>query len=126
MNVRPIRTGIFCPPQHDLFSEISKAVKKIPEQSILVITSKVVSIWQGRCIPSSLVADKDSLIISEADKYLPRENVPGKWVMHTIKNNLFIPSSGIDESNANGHFILWPEKPYETAEKNFEVGKEDI
>ncbi len=117
MKIRPIRTRVFCPPQHDLLKEISHSIKNIPEKSILVVTSKVVSIWQGRCIPASAVLDKDQLIISEAEKYLPREAVPGKWVIHTIKNNLFIPSSGIDESNANGHYILWPEKPYDSAKK---------
>jgi F420-0:gamma-glutamyl ligase len=61
--------------------------------------------------------DKDKLIIKEAEKYLPRSFVPGEWVIHTLKNNIFIPTSGIDESNANGHFILWPKNPKRSAEK---------
>jgi F420-0:gamma-glutamyl ligase len=53
-------------------------------------------------------SDKDELTIREADLYLPRKFVPGAWVMHTMKNNVFIPSAGIDESNAAGYYILWP------------------
>jgi F420-0:gamma-glutamyl ligase len=59
--------------------------------------------------------DKDALIRKEADKYLPRAATPHAWVMHTIKHNIFIPSAGVDESNAHGHYILWPRDPEGTA-----------
>ena len=98
-----------------MLSAIREAVLSVPEKSVVAITSKVVSVWQGRCIPKDQVPDKDQLIIAEADKYLPREAAPGGWVMHTIKNNLFIPSAGIDESNANNHYILWPRDVKKTA-----------
>ncbi len=61
--------------------------------------------------------EKDDLIKKEADKYLPRDFVPNRWVMHTIKENLFIPSAGIDESNANNYYVLWPHDPKKTAKK---------
>ena len=96
------------PPKDDLLEVIEKSIKKLPEKSIVVIASKVVSIWQGRCILKEKYRAKDDLIIEEADVYLPRSFIPGAWVMHTIKNNLFIPSAGVDESNANGYYVLWP------------------
>lgn len=76
----------------------------------------MVSIWQGRCLP---IGDykKDDLVIQEADFYLPREKVPNAWCMHTLKDNIFIPSAGIDESNAAGHYILWPKDSKSTAKK---------
>lgn len=37
--------------------------------------------------------------------------------MHTMKNNLLVPTAGIDESNANGYYILWPKEPAQTAKK---------
>lgn len=91
---------------------------------MLLITSKVVSIWQGRCVPKSEVPDKDALVIQEADKYLPRECVPGNWLMHTIKNNIFIPTAGIDESNARDHYILWPQDPKITAKQLYDWVRE--
>jgi len=103
------------PPKDDLLEVILSSIKSLPEKSVIVITSKIVSIWQGRCVPASKVLDKDILIMTEADYYLPREFVPGKWVMHTMKEGLLIPTSGIDESNADKHLILWPEKIEETA-----------
>lgn len=108
MQIKTIKTRILVPPKDDLLKVIKKSIKKLPEKSIVVIASKVVSIWEGRCVEKENYKDKDDLIIQEADMYLPRAFIPGAWVMHTLKNNLFIPSAGVDESNANGYYILWP------------------
>ncbi|MEK7541420.1 MAG: coenzyme F420-0:L-glutamate ligase [Patescibacteria group bacterium] len=117
MIITPVKTRVLVPPKDDLLAAIQDALPKIEERSILAVTSKVVSIWQGRCVPKSECPDKDELIKKEADKYLPREFVPNRWVMHTVKYNLFIPSAGIDESNANNYYILWPHDPMGTAQK---------
>ena len=115
--ITPIKTRTLVPPQDDLISVIRKSVRRIPEKSIMVITSKVVSIWQGRCLKKEDYPEKDKLIISEAEKYLPRDLIPNKWVMHTINNHLILPTAGIDESNAGGYYILLPEFPRRAAEK---------
>lgn len=121
MTIKPIKTRKFLPPRDDLEDLISGSIKKIPENSIVVITSKVVSISEGRCIPQTDVQDKDQLVMREAEKYLPREFVPGGWAMHTIKNNLFIPTAGVDESNALDFYILWPKDPKESAKKIWQM-----
>src|SRR5690606_33559962 len=56
------------------------------------------------------------LIISEADKYIPRNTYSGHDVIFTIKNNIFNKSAGLDQSNGKGYYILWPEKLKETAQ----------
>jgi putative folate metabolism gamma-glutamate ligase len=94
-----------------------ESIPSLSEKGIVVITSKVVSIWQGRCVPLERYPDKDKLVAQEADFYLPRKLVPGAWCMHTLKNNVFIPSAGIDESNAFGHYILWPHNPKRIAKE---------
>ena len=115
MIVTPVKTRILAPPKDDLLGAIRHSVRSLPEKSVFVVTSKVVSIWQGRCVPMREVPDKEKLIAREADWYIPRERTPGAWVTHTIKNNLFIPSGGVDESNADGHYILWPKNPKRVA-----------
>lgn len=115
MIITPIKTRVLLPPRDDLLSAIKKALPRLKEKTVLVITSKVVSVWQGRCVPLAQFPDKDDLIKKEADFYLPREAAPHGWVMHTIKHNIFIPSAGIDESNADKHYILWPKNPRKTA-----------
>jgi len=116
MIVQPIKTKILQPPQDDLLAAIENSLKSIPERSIVVIASKVVSIWQGSCIPLK-DRNKDELVAQEADLYLPREATPGAWCMHTIKNNVFIPAAGVDESNADGYYILWPKEVQATAKQ---------
>ncbi len=119
MIIRPIKTNKLIPPQDYLFTAIKKAIKRIPERSILVVTSKVVSIDEGRCVAQGAVADKDALIMAQADYYLPRDK-KNPWVMHTILHNLFIPTAGIDESNANGFYILWPKDPHASARRIYD------
>lgn len=124
MIITPIKTRILVPPRDDLLTAIRAAIPSIEERSVLAITSKIVSIWQGRCVPKTDYADKDELIKKEADKYLPRDFVPNRWVMHTIKHNLFIPSAGIDESNGNDYYILWPRDPKKTAKQLYDWARE--
>jgi putative folate metabolism gamma-glutamate ligase len=125
MLVKAIRTRPLIPPKDDLLSVIRESFLKfkLKEKSIIVITSKVVSIWQGRCIKINKKIDKDKLIKKEADFYIDRKKIPGEYVMLTIKDNILIPTSGIDESNANGYYILWPEKPFLAAKKIYDFIK---
>lgn len=118
MKITAVKTAVLHPPKDDLLHVIAQAIpvnsrspRIIREKSIVVVTSKVVSIWQGRCVPTLRYPEregKDALVRREADFYLPREATPGAWCMHTIKNNIFIPSAGVDESNADNYYILWP------------------
>lgn len=126
MKVTPIKTRPLNPPQDDVFEVIKESIKNVPEKSVLVVTSKVVSIHQGRCIPMDEVLDKDALIHQEADKYLPREMVPHEWVVLTIKDHTLIPTAGIDESNADNHFILMPHNSDDFAQKIWEFVRKEF
>ena len=118
MLVKAIKTRPLIPPQDNLLSVIKESIFEIKEKSIIVITSKVVSIWRGDCVEISQIEDKDSLIKKEADFYIDRNKVSSDYdVMLTIKNNILIPTSGIDESNSNGHYVLWPKKPFDDAKE---------
>lgn len=120
MVVTPIKTRVLVPPQDDLLAVIQEAVPAIQEKSILVVTSKVVSIWQGRCVAIQDVPDKDMLVQREADWYIPREALPEKKSLYTIRHNVLIASAGIDQSNGNGYYVLLPEDPRATAQKLLE------
>jgi len=125
MFVKAIKTRVFLPPQDDLFSLIKESLANVElkEKSIIVITSKIVSIGQGRCVEMDSVKDKDELIKKEADYYLDRDQVPQGYVVFTMKDNILIPSAGIDESNSKGYYILWPKEPYKVAKEIYDFIK---
>lgn len=113
MNVKPVQTPKItddCPQLSDLIDSVITAV---PEQSVIAVTSKIVSICEGRIIPAK-DADKAQLIDSESQYYIPPEQSKYNITL-TITRNMLVPTAGIDESNGNGYFILWPEDPYASA-----------
>lgn len=128
MNVKTIKTRIFQPPKDDLFAFLKEALSqvKLKEKSVIVITSKIVSISEGRCLEINSIPEKDELIKKEADCYLPREASPGGHVMLTRKNNILIPTAGIDESNGKGYYILWPQNSYQSAKEIYDFLKKEF
>jgi len=123
MLVRPIKTRVFLPPKDNLFSLIKESLFDLKEKSIIVFTSKIVSIWQGRCLKMDLIKNKDDLIKKEAKLYLEREKKD--FPMLTVKNNTLIPMAGIDESNGRGYYILWPKNPFSAAKKIYQFIKKN-
>ncbi|KKU82699.1 MAG: hypothetical protein UY09_C0007G0007 [Parcubacteria group bacterium GW2011_GWA2_47_8] len=124
MQVTPIKTRPLLPPHDDLFAVIDEALVALSaaddlrDRDVLVVTSKVVAIHQGRCVKTDAVLDKNELTEREADYVVPGENKYGFRI--TIKDNTLIASAGIDESNGNGYYVLWPEKPHEAAREIWE------
>ncbi|MBI2638216.1 coenzyme F420-0:L-glutamate ligase [Candidatus Peregrinibacteria bacterium] len=119
----------------NLIEEILKALRKnkekISERDVLIISSKIVALSQGRVIELKTIrpsrralklqkipyatGSEDprfiELILREADKVFP-----GK-MLTTLKNGMLIPAAGIDRSNIpDGFAILWPKNPWKTAQ----------
>jgi putative folate metabolism gamma-glutamate ligase len=105
-------------PNEDLFEILDKYLPKLQEKSVVAIASKIVGICEGRVVKIDEKSDeqKDELVKQEAEYYLPREyNQYG--FMLTINNNILVGNAGIDESNSNGNFSLWPKDPQKSANK---------
>lgn len=111
MQFLPIKTRPLIPPHDDIYPVLDEYLPSLQEGDIVMITSKIVAIHQGRCVAMSEVPDKDELIKREADYYLDRIECPGGHVVLTIKDRTLAASAGIDESNANGYYVLWPNNP---------------
>lgn len=105
------------PPRDDLYDLLGTALPILHEGDIIVITSKVLAIHQGRCVKIKSSAEKDTLILREAERFIPRREVPNGNLILTIKGNTLLPSSGIDESNGNGYAIPWPQNPSRSAKE---------
>ncbi len=114
MNITPIKTHQITQKDSDIISVVDQYILDLSENSILVITSKIVAIAQGRIVPMDEKTDKDVLIANESQWYLPRSE--NKYnVSMTITRNTLVASAGIDESNGDGYYILWPEDPQKVA-----------
>lgn len=109
MIVRPIKTRVFreC---DDLFAFVTDYFKKIPEKSVIVITSKIVALSEKRTTVVHNIQTKEKLIRAESDFAIPT-----KYVWLTVKDDVVMASAGIDESNANGKLILLPKDSFKTA-----------
>lgn len=113
MRVTPYKTHKITPDDGDLLQILDRHLPIMPPRSVLAITSKIVAICQGRVVPAE-GTDKNQLIAQEAEWHLPPSS--SKYaVTLTIKNGLLIPSAGIDASNADNHYVLWPEEVQQVA-----------
>ena len=113
MKVTPLQTASITVNSGSIFDVIDSTVNGIEEGSILIITSKIISICEGSVMPIGEV-DKEQLITDQSDQYLAQ--APTKHgVRFTITNNTLIPTAGIDESNGDGYYVLWPKNAQQTA-----------
>ncbi|MEK7089125.1 MAG: coenzyme F420-0:L-glutamate ligase [Patescibacteria group bacterium] len=110
MQIKPIKTRIF-KEKEDLLQFIFKYVRKIPEKSILVITSKIVALAEGRTVEYKNQSQKVKLIKQESDFAIKTKLT---WL--TIKDGMVMSSAGIDESNAKGKLILLPKDSFQSAD----------
>lgn len=101
MQISAIKTSIFREGE-DLKSFVAKNIPAAAEGSVIVVTSKIVALAEGRTAEGG---EKEKLIKKESSwiqKVLPR------WWL-TVRDGVVIVNAGIDESNSeNGTLILLP------------------
>lgn len=113
MNIKALKTHMIQPGE-SILRILDQHISTLAEGMVVAITSKVISLCQGRIVPKDAVRSKYELIEKEADAYLSEDM--SLYNAHlTIKNNILIPSAGIDESNGNGMYILYPLNIQQTA-----------
>ena len=113
MKTTAIKTSKIIDNSKTIFEILDKALPQIEDSSVVAVTSKIISICEGRTVPFSKTT-KEELILAESDLYLPASL--SKYGHHfTITNNTLIPVAGVDESNGDGCYILWPEDSQKTA-----------
>jgi F420-0:gamma-glutamyl ligase len=86
----------------------------LEERSVVAISSKIVSICEGRIVKIASEEQKDALAKQEVAYYLPRETNKYNYMI-SITHGIMAGTGGIDESNGNGYYVLWPEDPQKSA-----------
>lgn len=110
-----VPTRIMTPPKDDLFAVLVESLPALQEGDVVLISSKVVAIHQGRTVRISDVPNKQSLIKGVSDVVIAREYAPSTPLC--IAHHTFLGAGGIDESNGNGYYILPPDTIFTFAEE---------
>jgi putative folate metabolism gamma-glutamate ligase len=113
MQIHTIKTHKITTQDQNLFAILDTYLHGLEDGSVLAITSKIVAICQGRVVQIGTV-DKRTLITQEADYFLPPDHSKYRMTL-TITHGLLAPTAGIDESNGNGYYVLWPRALQHTA-----------
>ncbi len=140
IEIIPVKTRVVRPPKDEIFDILDSL--EVRDGDIVFISSKIVSIHQGRCVAieemrseleraeemggrsgAEWVRDderaervggarevKKQLVRREAERELCYKNSRGYETNLTVTDGNLILGAGIDQSNADGHFILWPEE----------------
>lgn len=124
MEVKAYKLRSLVPPKDEIREAILASRISIKEGDVVAISSKVMSISEGRCVaidysldPKELTKQREMLIKSEADWYFPAPKTSLWHRYFTIAKGILIGSSGIDESNGNGHYILYLTDPFKSAQQ---------
>lgn len=109
MKVKAITTKIFH-EREDLIAFIAGNIRRVPERSVVVVTSKIVALAEGRTRIVRSEKEKE-LLIREESQFAMKT----KYTWLTIKDGTVMANAGVDESNADDKIILLPHDSYKAA-----------
>ena len=99
-----------------LFALLDIHLPSFPERSVIAVTSKIISLCEKSVIYKNAVSlSKYDIIKNNADAVLKPASPNTYNIYLTLKNNILIPSAGIDESNGDNIYILYPVNIQKTA-----------
>lgn len=108
----------------NLLGVIATSLESLPEKSVLVVTSKVVALWENAVVdvPRNR-KEKQALIKKESELYTDPSS--SKYdISLTIRGGVIGVDAGIDESNVSEGFVLLPADAYESARKIWQFLRE--
>lgn len=115
MKLTTVKTDPITAADRDLLAVLDRHLPALRTRSVVAVTSKIVAICEGRTVGIGDAA-KASLVEREAEYFLPpAESRYGMTL--TIRRGLLVPAAGIDESNGDGRYVLWPGDPQASANR---------
>ncbi|MDQ5885367.1 MAG: dihydrofolate synthase / folylpolyglutamate synthase [Patescibacteria group bacterium] len=106
MHVTVIKTDIISPGELSVEALLDKYLVGVKEGSVVAVTSKIISLCENRVVSMSH-ANKEDLIKKYSQYYIPGGT--GKYGYHfSIAKKTLVAMAGIDESNGDGNYVLWP------------------
>lgn len=105
MQIIPVKTPPIHANEFTLIELLDQTLTQLSDKTVVAVTSKIISLCEGSVAPADL--PKEELVNMHADLYLPKEKSPCGYQL-TVKNSTLVASAGIDESNGDGQYVLWP------------------
>lgn len=115
MHIQSLKTKIITPGSSTLIELVDAQALSLPEDSVVAVSSKIVSLCEGSVVKNDGTR-KDALITQQSQQYIAREENKYGAMVTIVKNSLML-AAGIDESNADGNYVLWPKDPLATAKQ---------
>lgn len=109
MQVRPVQTRIFKEGE-SLPDFIKTYIPSVKDGAVLVVTSKIVALAEGRTAPVGNKKSMERLVRAESSFALKT-----KWVWLTLRDRMIIANAGVDESNSADKLVLLPKDSYASA-----------
>jgi coenzyme F420-0:L-glutamate ligase len=107
MQISAIKTSVF--RQNDTLQDfIQNSIQSLNEGDIVVVTSKLVALSEGRV---GKIEDKEKIILEESIKVIETP-----WAALTLTDDGWGINAGVDESNAENSLILLPKDSFASAE----------
>lgn len=113
MIVTPLKTQRISAGRISLVALLDKAITSVKDRDVLAVTSKVVSLCENNVTPID-ASSLDELVKQESDLYFS-EGIGKNGHHFSIAKNTLISLTGIDESNGDGNYVLWPKDPQKSA-----------
>jgi F420-0:gamma-glutamyl ligase len=109
MKVQAVKTKLVTAKSCTLFELLDESITELPEKSVVAIAAKIVATCEGRVVPIGSIK-KDDLVAQEAELYMP-SHLNRYNVTLAIARSRLVVGAGVDESNGNGNYVLWPSDP---------------
>ncbi len=113
MKITSIQTEAIRAGALGLTQFVDKYVTQLSADSIVAVSSKVVALCEGNVVKAGTV-DVQELARREAQYYLPPTAHSLGYTL-TVNRNILVSKAGIDESNGDGNYVLWPADPQASA-----------
>jgi F420-0:gamma-glutamyl ligase len=125
MIVRPIKTRLV-KAGDSLTDVIANSIASFPEESVLVITSKIVSFCENQLVPkkTNTKRERTELVEQIADYYIP-PHMSKYRIMLTRYLGMLMIDAGVDVTNSDNQYTLLPKDPQRSVNEIWKFLKEN-
>ena len=109
----------------NLLGVLATSIDTIPEKSVLVVTSKVVALWENAVVDIPRTKEnKLALVRAESERYTDPDSSQYELSL-SIRDGVIGVNAGIDESNVEEGFVLLPKDSYQSAKNIWQFVRDE-